>query len=183
MSTFGISVPQQSRSTILLLPQSVLQLACSYLGPSCSWFRAVCIHTRVASNHLDLAEEILKWHCVNGMLLYLCPMLHHEGWLEHLGKLRLLCTLCEQVSRSKHIYRLNPRLQDPSWRYPCKSRKGKYVCGMCMFKQCREFLQGHENFLPWLFESVIKGQLTTELVRRVAMKGFLGSIIASNRRL
>ena len=116
MSNFLIQLSQQPHPTVLQLPLSVLQIACNCLGPSFSSFRTVCVAARLASNHLDVAEEILKWHCVNGTFLYLCPMLHHKGWLEHLGMLPLLCPFCDQVSRRKHIYRLDPGLQDPSSR-------------------------------------------------------------------
>ena len=168
MSNILTSLPQQSSRIVIQLPLGVLQDACNYLGPSCSSFRAVCVPARLASNHLEVVEEILKWHCVSGALLYLCPMLRHSSCLEHLGKLRLLCTVCDQALPSRHVYRLIRRPREESWGSlgmhsgsSSAHRCTRYVCCMCIFNRLREFLQGRENFVEWLIDPVIKGQLIT----------------------
>ena len=165
-----------------MLPAGLLKDVCEHLGPGCSLFRATCHTVKMASEQLDVVEEILKWHCVNGTLLLLSPVLLNTTCIEHLGPLPLRCILCKQVNRTRHKYRFIRRPQD-TWGFSSGERGKCYVCGVCTFHRLREFLQSGAKFVKGFIGPVVKAQLIKDLAGRVRLKGFMGDVFASNREL
>jgi hypothetical protein len=165
------------------LPLNALKDVSEYLGPGCAELRATCPMAKSASEHLDIVENILKWHCVNGTLLRLSPGLNNIESIDHMGRLPLRCVQCNKLVRTRHIYRFNLRPHE-DWGFRHLDQcKVYYICGTCVFGCC-DFLQRRVGFRQGsCLVTIAKKQMIKDLTGRVRLNGFLGKVFTSNPEL
>ena len=129
---------------------------------------------------------MLRWYCVNGDLLILCPALWLIAHLDYAGQGSAKCDLCLYDGHNRHLYRFSRQLRKyEEWRFllPCRSRK-PYVCGACMFRKLAAFLPSSAKTAGGrLLCSEAKIQLMGHLFGRVHSSGFIGNILQTNRKL
>ena len=112
------------------LPLSQMDEIFSCLGPDFFHLRSSSLLARERSNGMDLALEILRWHCVNSTLLD-----EKTRCIEVLGRLPLRCSICDLRMKIRHMYRYTLRLDG--------HREGLlYLCCCCVLHEARFFLTG-----------------------------------------
>ena len=120
------------------------------LGPDYFHLRGTCLLAREKSNGVDLALEILKWHCANSNLLG-----NYLGCLFALGRLHLRCSQCRIRVRTRQMYCWRS-IRHLGGELPSTS----YHCWHCVLAQVRGFLIGNEGGLLSLGGAGKKEQAT-----------------------
>lgn len=139
----------ESRQGMLLcqLPRSQISEILDCLGPDDFHFRSVCVLAREISNSVDLAFEILRWHCVNSAFLE-CQL----RCLECLGQIPLKCSRCSARVKGRQMFRLR--------RSRFISEGTLYICCLCVLREARFFLIGHPDGLIGRYEVGRKARAT-----------------------
>ena len=110
------------------LPHCQIDEIFACLGPDFFHIRLSCLLARERPNSMDLALEILRWHCVNSALLD-----EKLRCIEILGRLPLRCSICDGRAKTRQIYRYTLRLDG--------HREGLlYLCCYCVLQEARRFL-------------------------------------------
>ena len=110
------------------LPHCQIDEIFACLGPDFFHIRLSCLLARERSNSMDLALEILRWHCVNSALLD-----EKLRCIEILGRLPLRCSICDGRAKTRQMYRYTLRLDG--------HREGLlYLCCYCVLQEARSFL-------------------------------------------
>ena len=110
------------------LPHCQIDEIFACLGPDFFHIRLSCLLARERSNSMDLALEILRWHCVNSALLD-----EKLRCIEILGRLPLRCSICDLRVKTRQMYRYTLRLDG--------HREGLlYLCCCCALHEARRFL-------------------------------------------
>ena len=112
------------------LPHCQIDEIFACLGPDFFHLRLSSLLARERSNGMDLALEILRWHCVNSALLD-----EKLRCIEILGRLPLRCSICDGRAKTRQMYRYTLRLDG--------HREGLlYLCCYCVLHEARFFLTG-----------------------------------------
>ena len=110
------------------LPHCQIDEIFACLGPDFFHLRLSSLLARERSNSMDLALEILRWHCVNSTLLD-----EKLRCIEVLGRLPLRCSICDLRVKTRQIYRYTLRVDG--------HRQGvRYLCCFCAMGEARSFL-------------------------------------------
>ena len=146
----------------------------AYLGPDYYHLRASCVVARNRTKGVDLPLEILKWHCVNSLLLddRLCC-------LDSLGRLPLRCSSCDVCSKQRRMFRYSEKRIEGY-------REGvRYLCCLCVFDEVRYFVTGMPDCLITQGGADCRDKAKIILAimcrMRVAGSGFLSKCFASIR--
>ena len=117
------------------LPHCQIDEIFACLGPDFFHLRLSSALARERSNGMDLAFEILRWHCVNSTLLD-----EKLRCIEVLGRLPLRCSKCDLRVKTRQMYRYTLRLDG--------HREGLlYLCCCCALQEARSFLTGASGLI------------------------------------
>ena len=156
------------------LPHRQIDEIFACLGPDFFHLRLSCLLARERSNSMDLALEILRWHCVNSALLD-----EKLRCIEILGRLPLRCSICDGRAKTRWMLRYNRVIVDGH-------REGVlYMCCLCAFDEVRRFLKGTPNCLISQGGADCRDQATLLVAilcrMRIARGGFASECLASMR--
>ena len=120
------------------LPHGQIDEIFSCLGPDFFHLRLSSLLTREKSNGMDLALEILRWHCVNTALLD-----DRLPGLQRLGLVPLRCSKCDLRVKTRQMYRYRATAPDGH-------QEGLlYLCCYCLSHEVRFFLTGAPGLISF----------------------------------
>ena len=122
------------------LPHCYIDEIFSCLGPDFFHLRSSSLLTREKSNGMDLAFEILRWHCVNTALLH-----DRLPGLEKLGLAPLRCSKCDLLVRTRQMYRYRTKAQASF----ATDEGLLYFCCYCLPHEVRFFLTGAPGLISF----------------------------------
>jgi len=174
------------------LPPTLLMEVFDCLGPAFSCLRATCLRAKACSCHLDIYLQILKWHCVNSLLLEnatfaLTPV------VTVFRRVPIRCSECLINGRFRQMYRI--RCRHPAGWVNQESARGDpgvsfvktnafLICSLCVFREMQTFLAGAKGLLSragWQRQDMMR--VGVAIMCRIYMPsgGFVEQFLASLR--
>jgi hypothetical protein len=161
------------------LPPTLLMEVFDCLGPAFSCLRATCLRAKACSCHLDIYLQILKWHCVNSLLLENAAFAIGKV-VEVLGKMPIRCSECLINGRFRQMYRIRCRHPGVS----SVKTNAFLICSLCVFREMQTFLAGAKGLLSragWQRQDMMR--VGVAIMCRIYMPsgGFVEQFLASLR--